>query len=87
LQLDHLCRVRHCVYPAHLEPVTPRENVLRGETVAASNARKTHCLRGHPFDEVNTCHWQSRPGRRDCRECKRDHTRAYRVRQGGGGVK
>jgi len=38
LELDHLCRVRHCVNPAHLEPVTRRENLLRGETLTAKNA-------------------------------------------------
>ncbi len=47
LELDHLCRVRHCVNPEHLEPVTHRENVRRGNAPAAQNARKTHCVRGH----------------------------------------
>lgn len=40
LQLDHLCRVRHCVNPAHLEPVTPRENTLRGNTLRGSKRRQ-----------------------------------------------
>src|SRR2546421_6548023 len=43
LQLDHLCRVRCCVNPAHLEPVTGRENVLRGISPAARAAKATHC--------------------------------------------
>lgn len=47
LQIDHLCRVRCCVNPWHLEPVTIRENQLRGTGVSAKNAAKTHCLRGH----------------------------------------
>jgi len=47
LQIDHLCRVRHCVNPKHMEPVTPRVNTLRGKTPAATNAAKTHCVRGH----------------------------------------
>jgi hypothetical protein len=42
LQLDHLCRVRCCVNPAHLEPVTGTENIRRGEP-----ATRTHCPRGH----------------------------------------
>lgn len=68
LQLDHLCLVRHCVNPAHLEPVTCRTNLQRGETLAAANSRKTHCLRGHEFTEVNTYLYR---GRRLCRECRR----------------
>lgn len=67
LVLDHLCRVRHCVNPAHLEPVTSQENTLRGETLAAANLAKTHCPQGHPYDEANT-QWYG--GRRYCRGCK-----------------
>lgn len=65
-QIDHLCRVRHCVNPAHLEAVSPRENTLRGEGVTAVNARKTHCIRGHEFNEANTYH---APRGRHCRAC------------------
>ncbi|KAB2977369.1 HNH endonuclease [Streptomyces sp. SS1-1] len=68
LQLDHLCRVRHCVNPAHLEPVTSRENTLRGENLVAINAAKTHCKRGHLFDAANTYRWRNS---RICRECRR----------------
>lgn len=69
LQLDHLCRVRHCVNPAHLEPVTSRENLLRGSTITAANAAKTHCKRGHEFTPENT--YVDKKGRRDCRACRR----------------
>lgn len=73
LQLDHLCRVRHCVNPAHLEPVTCRENLHRGDTWAARNAAKTHCPQGHPYDEKNTL---VSGGLRSCRTCARDRARS-----------
>lgn len=50
LVLDHLCRNRLCVNPAHLEPVTNKENILRGEGPAAKAARQAVCKNGHPFD-------------------------------------
>lgn len=49
LVLDHLCRVPICVRPAHLEPVTPGENALRGYGVMAQQARKIKCVNGHPL--------------------------------------
>ena len=70
LTIDHLCRVRHCVNPDHLEAVTNRENILRGETIAAAYAARTHCLQGHPYDEENT-YVPPRGGRRECRTCRR----------------
>lgn len=72
-ELDHVrergCRHRHCCNPAHLEPVTHRDNVLRGDGIAARNARKTHCKRGHEFTEANTYRRRDRPGNRECKAC------------------
>ncbi len=53
LQLDHLCFIRNCVRPYHLEQVTCKVNVLRGNTIAAANKAKTHCIRGHPLSGSN----------------------------------
>lgn len=76
LELDHLCRVRLCVNPTHFEAVTHEENVKRGTSFAAVNARKTHCIHGHEFTPENT---HVRPnGHRTCRTCRRgDFKRWY----------
>ena len=79
LDIDHRCRNRGCVNPFHLEPVTGDENNRRGESFSAENARKTHCPRGHLFDVVNQT--GTRIGKRRCRACAREATRAYRQRQ------
>ena len=91
LHVDHLChnadencaggdscQHRRCVNPAHLEAVTPQANVLRGKTVAAAAARKTHCPKGHPYDKANTV--VQGDGARRCRTCRQAAERRRRGR-------
>lgn len=67
--VDHLCRNRLCVNPKHLEDVTKKENVLRGESFSARFARRTECNYGHPFDDNNTV--INKSGYRSCKTCRR----------------
>ena len=77
LQVDHLCRVRNCVNPDHLEAVTRKENILRGISASALNAQKTNCKRNHPLTEENT---YVRPnGARNCKVCRLEKQRKYRL--------
>jgi hypothetical protein len=73
MQIDHLCRVRGCVNPAHLEVVTPLENWVRGYSVTANYSRQDCCKYGHPFTPENT-NIRSR-GARQCRTCNRENCR------------
>lgn len=68
LTLDHRCKVRHCVNPAHLVPETLFENA---RTANSANAEKVNCPRGHALDIVNS------NGARECSVCKRDRANRY----------
>jgi hypothetical protein len=82
-QVDHVrargCRDTRCVNPAHLEAVTPVENLWRGTAPPAENRRKTECVRGHQFTPENT--GRDRAGDRVCKACRRMWNRKYRKRQ------
>ncbi len=69
LELDHLCRISSCVNPDHLEAVTHQENILRGDAPAAKQARRSHCIYGHPLSGTNV--YNTRAGRRQCKVCIR----------------
>lgn len=75
LTLDHLCNNPSCINPDHLEPITLRENLLRGRT--GKNLLKTHCARGHPYSTENTYIYKNKWRR--CRECIRKATKQWRT--------
>jgi len=52
-QIDHLCKVRHCINPDHLEAVTPQENIARSN-VGKELLARTHCGKGHEYNDKNT---------------------------------
>jgi hypothetical protein len=70
LEIDHLCRVRPCAQPSHLEPVTGLENRMRGE-IGLWNRRKEQCPQGHEYSPENT-YVHPGSGRRSCVTCERD---------------
>jgi len=83
LQLDHLCRVRCCVNPAHLEPVTNQENIRRGMS-GCHQRNRTHCPAGHEYAGANL-HVRRR-GRwviRICRACRREENRVQKAKRRG----
>lgn len=71
LVIDHLCRTKNCINPAHLEPVTSGENTRR--------AMRTHCVNGHEFTEANI--YRPSDGKRYCRICRRTRVREYQERK------
>jgi hypothetical protein len=79
--IDHLCRNPSCCNPAHLEPVTPGENVRRGNSPRLAGQRmsaKTHCPQNHPYSGYNLV---VEGGKRRCRTCINDQARRRYVKK------
>ena len=82
LQLDHLCKVTACFEVSHLEAVTPAENTRRstaGQKTGAQHAARTHCPKGHAYDEVNTYRPPGNPNHRMCKACGVESRRNQRA--------
>jgi len=83
LELDHVrargCLHRHCVNPAHLEPVTRRVNQRRGDSPSGISSRKAECVNGHEFNAENT--YITPSGKRRCRKCHASRQRGYNARR------
>lgn len=76
---DHLCRNRACVRLSHLEPVTNKENILRGTGAPARHAKQTHCKHGHPFSGKNLR--ISKRGHRLCVLCAHEQDKRHADRE------
>lgn len=85
LELDHLCKNRACGRPDHLEPVTHRENVRRGDALSGKRSRQTHCHRGHPLSGENLR--INKNGSRSCRTCHRELERTRLARRASAAAK
>lgn len=78
MQIDHLCRNTICCNPEHLEPVTPQENLRRGEVSSNTYREATRCIHGHEFTEENT--YRTERGRY-CRACRRRRNQESKARK------
>ena len=81
---DHLCRNHSCINPEHIELVSPRENVLRGESPVAKYAKSKFCTNGHPFTKENTRIFRRKNGKteRHCKKCYADREFVRRRKTG-----
>ena len=85
LQIDHLCRNRACINPDHLEAVSRRENILRGEGVTAQNLRRKTCIKGHPLRGMNLYLFLNKKTNaygRHCKRCRANAQMRYARRHG-----
>ncbi len=80
LEVDHLCRVKGCFNPAHLEAVSAQENVLRSFRATHRAFIENCCPRGHEYTPENTYRKPSRPNKRECRACNNERSRRNRAR-------
>lgn len=78
LELDHLCRVKNCVNPDHLEAVSHKVNMLRSDTPSAQNSRKEFCKNGHPLSGANLYRRPDGRGRGDCLTCKQEYFKLWK---------
>jgi hypothetical protein len=78
LELDHLCKRRCCVNPAHLEAVTHRVNVLRGSAPSIALHLSNKCKNGHDLTPENS---RDNSGRRRCLICYRAYRNSYMKRR------
>lgn len=79
-QIDHLCKVRSCCNPQHLEATTPSLNNARSDSLSGENTRKTHCKRGHPLSGENLRYTVR--NERQCRKCDAIRAANYQRKKG-----
>lgn len=78
LQIDHICNIKSCVNPEHLQPVTARVNVLKAKKgITSINAAKTHCVNGHPLFGANLRIYVTKDGKKSrvCKSCRQDRSK------------
>lgn len=83
--VHHKCNVRSCVNPDHLEITTSYNNShsVNSSAVPRINAAKTHCPKGHPYDDLNTYLKYKKGGHRperNCKRCRAESARRARAR-------
>lgn len=76
LQLHHLCEVKNCVNPSHLQPITITEHLK-----LQKSASKTHCVNGHEYTPENT--YRGPRGWRQCRICVCSWAKKYQSKKRG----
>ena len=81
MQIDHLCRVKCCVNPLHLEVVTARENLIRSNSASGVNHRATHCKNGHEFVPENIYRYPDNPAWRSCLTCRYIRSKIFAMKR------